>query len=133
MTTQSQLNELIASMRPRLDPEVYVWATAPRVPDGVEPVATLREAEGVTVVLTAAEAKRWGLENTFPSARITLEVHSALDAVGLTAAFASALAEVGISANVIAGYHHDHIFVPFDRAADAMAALERLASGAALT
>ena len=131
MTTASQLKDLIASMQPRLDPEVYVWATAPRVPDGVDPVALLREDEGVTVVLTAAEAKLWGLENTFPSARITLEVHSALDAVGLTAAFATALAEAGISGNVIAGYHHDHIFVPIDRAADAMAALERLSASAA--
>ena len=130
MTTEADLKHLIASMRPRLDPEVYVWATARHVPDDVQPVATLREDEGVTVVLTAAEAKLWGLEHTFPSARITLEVHSALDAVGLTAAFASALAEVGISANVIAGYHHDHIFVPIDRAADAMNALERLSEEA---
>jgi uncharacterized protein len=54
-------------------------------------------------------------------------VHSDLAAVGLTAAFAGALASEGISCNVIAGFHHDHLFVPWERRADAMAALGRLA------
>ena len=62
----------------------------------------------------------------FRSAWITLAVHSDLAAVGLTAAFARALGDAGVSCNVIAGVHHDHLFVPVDRAADALAALHAL-------
>lgn len=58
---------------------------------------------------------------------ITLRIHSALDAVGLTAAVAQALAEYGLSCNVVAGFHHDHLFVPHERAAEAVALLEQLA------
>ncbi len=128
MAAITDLNTLIASMRPRLDPQVYVWSCVDQVPGGVTPVATVQEVEGLTVVCTQADADAAGLDATFPCARITLEVHSALEAVGLTAAFASALGEAGISANVVAGFHHDHIFVPLDRADDALAALERLST-----
>lgn len=122
-------------MRPRLDPSTYVWATveADSPSSGAlaaDAVATVREAEGLTLVVTQERAQELGLAHEFPCARITLEVHSALAAVGLTAAFAAALGEAGISANVVAGFHHDHIFVPVERAADAMAALERLAASA---
>ncbi|WP_430866977.1 ACT domain-containing protein [Demequina aurantiaca] len=130
MSGETDLATLIASMRPRLESTVYVWATVPfgtQVPDAV---VTVREAEGLTVVLPQARGDELGLDYEFPSARITLEVHSALEAVGLTAAFAQTLTDQGISANVVAGFHHDHIFVPFDRAVEATAALERLAAGA---
>lgn len=130
MPGETDLATLIASMRPQLDPVTYVWATVDAVPDGVTPVATVGEDEGLTVVLAQDQAHAVGIAYEFPCRRITLEVHSALAAVGLTAAFAAALGEVGISANVVAGFHHDHIFVPVERAADAMAALERLAASA---
>jgi hypothetical protein len=57
-------------------------------------------------------------------------MHSSLEAVGLTAAVATALAARGIAANVIAGARHDHVFVPAARADDALAALRDLAAGA---
>ena len=60
---------------------------------------------------------------------ITLGVESALDSVGLTAAFSRALADLSISCNVMAGVNHDHLFVPFDRAADALLCLRELAHG----
>ncbi len=71
-----------------------------------------REREGVTLILDALLARELGLsfEGTFRC--ITCEVHSSLDAVGMTAAMSTALAKVGISANVVAAYYHDHIFVP---------------------
>jgi hypothetical protein len=61
---------------------------------------------------------------------LTLTLHSALDGVGLTAAITAALTADGIPANVVAAFHHDHVFVPEDRAADALAALERASAAA---
>lgn len=122
----TDLGELISSMSARLDPEPYVWTTGDAVPAGCAPVVTVEEAEGLTCVIREAEALAAEVPHEFRSARITLEVHSALEAVGLTAAFARALADAGVSANVVAGFHHDHIFVPWERRDDALAALERL-------
>ena len=59
----------------------------------------------------------------FRAAWITLTVHSDLQAVGLTAAVAEVLTKASISCNVVAAAFHDHIFVPADRAADALAEL----------
>ena len=74
--------------------------------------AVVREREGTTVVLEEADAARLALAATFPCAWLTLTVHSSLEAVGLTAAFARALADAGIAANVLAGLRHDHLLVP---------------------
>jgi len=132
---EKDLRALIASMRPRLDPVTYVWLCLEEGPASAralagDAVATAREAEGLTLVVPHERAEAVGHASKFPSVRITLEVHSTLEAVGLTATFAAALTDLGISANVVAGFHHNHIFVPLDRAADAMAALERLAASA---
>jgi hypothetical protein len=82
------------------------------LPPDVELVATVREEEGVTLVLSTEDADRAGLSYDGKLQWITLRVHSSLAAVGLTAAFTTALAVAGLSANVIAGMHHDHVFVP---------------------
>jgi uncharacterized protein len=89
-------------------------------------VATVAEAEGLTLVLPEEQAVNAGLPVLFRSAWITLTVHSDLQAVGLTAAFASALGKAGISCNVVAGAFHDHIFVPVEQAQQALAALQSL-------
>lgn len=125
----SDLDELIRSMRPELLDGEFVYCTVPgpAVPAGLSPVATVREPEGLTLVLPVAEAEAAGLSGSFRCRQITLRVRSALDAVGLTAAFAAALAGDGISCNVVAGYHHDHLFVAQSQAHRAMAALEALA------
>ena len=47
-------------------------------------------------------------------------------AVGLTGTISAALAGPGISANVGAGFYHDHVFVPWERRLEAMAALREL-------
>jgi hypothetical protein len=67
------------------------------------------------------------LAGSFRCAWITLGVTSALEAVGLTAAVATALTQDNISCNVIAGFHHDHLFVPIGNAQAAMTALAALA------
>ena len=58
-----------------------------------------------------------------PFALISLTVHSDLHAVGLLAKITNALAKEGISVNAFSAYYHDHLFVPFARKDDAMAAL----------
>lgn len=76
------------------------------------------------------QADRAGLAYDFVAAWITLRVHSALHAVGLTATVSTALAAGGISCNVVAGHHHDHLLVPVDRAHDALLILRELSGRA---
>jgi hypothetical protein len=113
---------------PELHPGLFVFALAPSgtALDDVEPVATIREEEGLTLVLALEDADRLSLEHDGAMQWITLRVHSALDAVGLTAAFSTALAAAGLSANVIAGLHHDHVFVAAGSGEDALAVLRAL-------
>ncbi|MFC7447483.1 ACT domain-containing protein [Rhodococcus daqingensis] len=129
MSGERDLEILISSMNPVLRPGTFVFVTVPEAAaPGVRAAATITEDEGVTLVLTKeeADARGWGYE--FEAAWLTLRVHSALDAVGLTAAVSSRLAGIGISCNVIAGYHHDHLLVPIDDASHALAELKALAA-----
>jgi hypothetical protein len=115
-------------MRPELREGRFVFVALPEVPVGLDPVAWVREDEGVTVVLRQHEADRRGLHYDFVAAMITLRVHSSLDAVGLTAAVSGPLADAGISCNVIAGYYHDHLFVPDEQGQTAMRLLNDLST-----
>jgi hypothetical protein len=129
MSGESDIEKLLANLAPALDPEPYVFATLPpgeEVPDGIAPLATFRESEGLSLVVQAAPWRAAGHAGSADQARLTMMVHSSLEAVGMTAALAKALTEAGISANVVAAYHHDHIFVPWARRHDALAALEAL-------
>ncbi|MFD6424403.1 ACT domain-containing protein [Streptomyces sp. NPDC060198] len=130
MSGERDLRTLLSTMRPELNDGRYVFTSVRRdsVPAGVSPVVTVMEREGLTLVLPEYEAREAGLPHTFVAGWITLRVHSALDAVGLTAAVSLALTDAGISCNVIAGYHHDHLFVPYERAAEAVTVLESLAA-----
>lgn len=131
MSGERDLDVLVRSMDPVARPDVYAVATVDGYAAlaGVAPDATVREDEGLTVVVPLATARALQLDIAFEAAWITLRVHSALDAVGLTAAFSAALAEAGISCNVLAGRFHDHLLVPADRRDDALAALRALAGG----
>lgn len=132
MAGERDLDALLAGLDPVLHPEVLVWCTVPAgepVPE-VDAFARIVEGEGTTLVLPAAVAGELGLVHEMPSRRIELTVHSDLSAVGLTAAVATALAAAGISANVVAAFHHDHVLVP---AADADRALAVLRSGGVQT
>jgi uncharacterized protein len=115
-------------IRPELSAEPYVFAAGELTdpPPGVSPFAIIREDEGVTLILTRADADRAGLAYEYIAARITLRVGSALTDVGLTALFSRTLAAAGISCNVIAGLAHDHLFVDWDQAARALALLRGL-------
>ncbi|MCA8057454.1 MULTISPECIES: ACT domain-containing protein [Burkholderia cepacia complex] len=129
----SDLTELLASMQPELNEGAYVFSfvQADRDVSLLAPLATFREREGLTVIVDEPTAVREDLPVLFRAAWITLTVHSDLQAVGLTAAVAEALTKASISCNVVAAAFHDHIFVPVERATDALAQLMDLQSRAA--
>ncbi|WP_343350817.1 ACT domain-containing protein [Pseudomonas sediminis] len=130
MSGETNLARLLQSMTPRLNPGQYVFCCVPAEHDcsGLQPIASLRETEGLSLVLTREVADAHGLHYDYIAAWITLEVHSSLAAVGLTASFSAALAQAGISCNVVAGFHHDHIFVPNERAEKALSSLRALSA-----
>ncbi len=112
-TGETNLDKLIANMEPVLNEGEYVFATVSNttaIPRAIT-ICEVKEKEGTTVVLKKEDAERLGVAYEFIASWITLNIHSALEAVGLTAAFATALGKHNISCNVIAGYYHDHIFV----------------------
>ncbi len=125
MRSEGDLHQLLAAMEPQLQPGQFVFVTLPS-PTEVPALATVHEAEGLAHVLRRGDADDHGLSYEFVAAWITLRVRSALDAVGLTAAVSTALADAGISCNVLAGYFHDHLLVPSERAAEAVQVLRRL-------
>jgi len=85
-----------------------------------EVFAVINEEEAATLIIETSKKENWTKEALPEFARITLNVHSALHAVGLTAAVSTALAKAAISCNVLAGYYHDHIFVQKDKAKEAL-------------
>lgn len=101
----------------------YVAVEGPTPELVAEAHAMVREAALTTLVLPVEVARAEGLPVVVEMAWLSLTVQSSLDAVGLTAAFSARLGEAGISCNVLAGYQHDHILVPVDRAQDAIDAL----------
>ena len=130
MLGETNLDKLLESMSPALIPGEYVFCTVKgEYSDfqALSPLATFHESEGLTLVVTkeAAVAHQLSFESVFKG--ITLTVHSSLDAVGLTAAVSTKLAGKGISANVIAAYYHDHIFVQTEKAELAIEALGEFA------
>jgi len=130
----SDLGALLRSLRPRLHDGVFVFATLPADtdPSSIVALAMFRETEGITVIVEERQAQNANLRALFRAAWISLEVHSDLQAVGLTGAVASALTAAGISCNVVAAVHHDHLFVPIadaGAAMDVLRALQRDAEG----
>ena len=122
MSAPEDLSALLRDLRPELAEGPFVFAEATiHGGHGLTPFATVLEDEGLTLVLPRAEAERAGLPFRFIAARITLRVASELTAVGLTAAVSGRLARAGIACNVIAGLHHDHLLVPWERGEEALA------------
>lgn len=132
MTGETSISALLRSMNPELNDGDYVFCnvTDSRRIEGIEVIGSFREREGLTVILERSQAQQLGLDCDYVMAWITLTVHSSLAAVGLTAAFASALGQAGISCNVVAGFYHDHLFVGKDDAQEAMTILRALAASA---
>ncbi|MPW36082.1 ACT domain-containing protein [Vibrio sp. B1Z05] len=126
MSGITELTQLLESMQPELQNDEFVFCTVQgELKDFValNPIATFIESEGLTLVVEKQAAAKAQLAFDGSFKKITLTVHSSLEAVGLTAAVATKLAEKGISANVIAAFYHDHIFVQSAKAEQALAAL----------
>jgi len=129
-TGETNLGRLLSGMRATLDDKTYVFVTVPddAVPQGLAPRMMFREAEGTALILEQQDAIAAGLPANFPCRMITLNVHSALEAVGFIARVATTLAAQGMGVNPVSGFYHDHLFVPEDRADDAMKILKDLAA-----
>lgn len=138
MAAETDLKKLIATLRPELLDDLFVFCCVTKQ-DGdfenhykdnelrsLKPMVTVHEQEGLTVVVNKSVADNAELEYAGVFRCITLCVHSSLQAVGLTAAVSGALAERNISANVVAGFYHDHIFVAENEAESALKVLSNL-------
>ena len=131
MPGEENLQNLLKDMSPSLDDEEYVFISKSGAYGDfahLSPLCSFMEKEGLTLIIprTAAEEKRIKFQGVFR--KITLEVHSSLEAVGLTAAVAVKLKENNISANVVAAYYHDHIFVQSDLSEKALNCLKELSN-----
>jgi len=127
MTGESNLETLLKSLSPRLLDGDFVFCTVQDAGYGdfaeLFPLASFREDQGLTLVVSKKRADQAGLGYASIFKCITLDVHSSLEAIGLTAAVSGKLAERGICANVIAAYFHDHVFVQAGNAEAALSAL----------
>ena len=124
---QTALRALLAGLAPRLwEIPRIIRVQPPEAPLPPNAIAVVREAEGCTVIESVADHTPSGAEPQW--AQITLAVDSSLQAVGLTAAVATALTDAGVPCNVVAAMHHDHLFVPWAQRDDALAALQTLSA-----
>ncbi|NMH60957.1 ACT domain-containing protein [Alteromonas sp. MYP5] len=129
MSGELDLATLLANLKPSLDEQPYVFMSIPIddsnfIPDF--PIKGLfREREGYTCIIEQEVADDQGFDYSELFCCLTCEVHSSLNAVGLTAALSTTLATHNISANVVAGFYHDHIFIPQADAKRALALLNQ--------
>lgn len=128
MSGETNLDKLLKNMTPKINDTEYIFTTIPNGKYGqyvhFHPLASFIEPEGLTLIIPREEADNNSLNYDGVFKCITLTIHSSLDAVGLTAKVSTKLADHGISANVIAAYYHDHIFVQSEKAEAALGALK---------
>lgn len=127
MAGETDLARMLATLDVERRPGTFAFVTGDHPEFAAVAAARIEEAEGTTWVVPIDVARNAGIGVEFEAAWLTLTVHSALEAVGLTAAFSRALGDGDIPCNVLAGYHHDHLLVPVARVDDAIAALRALA------
>jgi hypothetical protein len=131
MSGEVELDKLLRFMQPKLVEGNFVFCSASELSIesvmALSPISVYREEEGVSLILTEAVARSAGFDVEALFRCITLSVHSSLNAVGLTAAVATKLSNHGISANVVAAYYHDHVYVPASKAEQALALLGEFA------
>ena len=133
MSGEVSLSALLQTLSAKLALETFVFVTQKHLslPDGLVPRMMFQEAEGTTLILEQSQAEAHGFDYEFPCRMITLDVHSALEAVGFIARISTALADANMGVNPVAGFYHDHLFVPLGREDDAMQILAEIANKAA--
>ena len=134
MSSQQSCSELLVNLEPLLCPEIFIFERisdeSPRTLETEGLFALIRESEGTTVIRSVAAKEKSQIEGLQQFAKITLQVCSDLDAVGLTAAVAKALTDIDMCANVVAAALHDHVFVPYTRRVEALECLQALSASA---
>ncbi|PCJ16807.1 MAG: transporter [SAR86 cluster bacterium] len=129
MAGETDLGKLLASMKPVLQPEEYVFCSTSTLTykdlEALNPMGCYQEGEGMSLILQRAVADTAGFKYDAVFRAITLSVHSSLEAVGFTAAIAGKLAEHNISANIVAAHYHDHLFVPAEKVNEALQLLQQ--------
>jgi hypothetical protein len=127
---ERDLHTLLIFMKPALDPREWVFCSVDRsfLTSAHRPLLVFHESEGTTVVIERELAESLGIKYAFVSRRITLRVHSDLEAVGFISSVTSELSRHMIPANVVSAFYHDHLFVPIDRAEEALHILESLSA-----
>lgn len=123
MAGETDLDSMLADLEVVRRPGTFCFLTVDEVPSTVGVEALVTEDEATSIVLDTDLARSRGVEVDLELAWLTLRVHSSLEAVGLTAIVSARLASAGIPCNMLAGFYHDHVLVPADRAAEAMAAV----------
>ena len=134
MTAELELEKLLTAMSPELREGEYVFSSiSPEEFNDmqVEPVGWFREAEGISLILDRAAAQRLGIKQSSAFRMISLNVNSSLEAVGFLAAVTEKLAAAGVSVNAVSAFHHDHLFIPAEKANLAISLLNDLAADAA--
>jgi hypothetical protein len=113
MAGETDLSILLKSLKPNLNGGSYVFISLKDISkiSREDILFEFKEAEGITIILSKEKADYYNFDYEFVASWTTLTVHSALDAVGLTAAVSKALTKHNISCNVVAAFYHDHIFV----------------------
>lgn len=124
------LDTLISAMEPVLYDETFVFVTVENSfnSDALTPQMTFREQEGTTLIVTKMQAETAGVKHEFPCKMITLNIHSSLDAVGFLARITQRLAALQMGVNPVSGFYHDHLFVPLNRAEEALAELKLMSA-----
>ncbi|SEA19590.1 ACT domain-containing protein [Microbulbifer marinus] len=133
MNAEVCLEKLLQNLDPQIQEGVYVFcqiqpAELHELLDDC--LCVFHEREGLSAILPQSAAEQRGLTASKGFCQITLQVFSSLNAVGLTAAVATELANAGISANVVAALHHDHVFVPQEKAQQALQLLRGICNRA---
>lgn len=125
---EENLSSLLSNMEPILLLDEYIFCSIQNKKDidKLNPISIFQEKEGISLIITKDMAIKNHIDFKSTFKCITLKVHSSLDAIGLTATVSTALSEEGISANVVAGFYHDHIFVPTNLAKQALEVLKLL-------
>lgn len=123
------LEEALATLNPQLEGS-YVFVTSDTLPPGLTPFAVIEEAEGKTLIIPAAQAMQYGFGSHPVFARITPGTPTSLSSVGITATITQTIASRGIPCNVIAGFYHDHFFVPEKHGREVVSVLENLSKQA---